>query len=56
MILLALLAIGIVAIAAAAGIHILKKEYLPLLRELTRTRQDQEQTDFNDHLEKEDES
>lgn len=37
MVVFALLTIGAVLTAAGAGIYILKKEYLPLLRELSRS-------------------
>lgn len=42
MIVFALLAIGAVLVAVGAGIRILDKEYLPLLRELKRSQAWQE--------------
>lgn len=38
MVVFALLTVGAVLAAAGAGLHILKKEYLPLLRALAQSR------------------
>jgi hypothetical protein len=38
MIIVSILAMATISIAAWAGLHILNKEYLPLLKELERTR------------------
>ena len=48
MIIVAILAVGTVSAAAWAGLRILTREYLPLLKELERTMQTMEKTDEQD--------